>query len=99
MASKIVIRPMRAFSNTSFKKFDGSFFNFISSCTAVTPAEVPATLKSMSPRASSIPAISVRISYLLESEFDTSPIATPATGALIGTPASIKARVEPQVAA
>ena len=26
IASKIVIRPMRAFSNTSFKKLDGSFF-------------------------------------------------------------------------
>jgi len=41
--------------------------------------------------------MSVRIANRLPSE--TSPIATPATGALIGTPASMRARVPPQTVA
>lgn len=50
-----------------------------------------ATLKSISPKASSRPWISVRI--VKYSPSLTRPMATPATGALIGTPASIKDRV------
>ena len=63
---------------------------------AVIPFSVPATLKSISPRKSSKPWISVRIATLSELVSLMSPIAIPATGALMGTPASIRARVEPQ---
>ena len=67
---------------------------------AVMPCAVPATLKSMSPRKSSRPWMSVSTATL--PVFSTSlirPMATPATGRLIGTPASISARVEPQTLA
>ena len=68
---------------------------FISICKAVIPSRVPATLKSISPRWSSRPWISVSI------ETDSSslirPIAIPATGFLIGTPASIRDKVEPHI--
>ena len=66
----------------------------VSSCRAVTNSAVPATLKSMSPNASSAPRMSVRVVYLPSA--NTRPMAMPATGALIGTPASISDRVEPQ---
>ena len=63
------------------------------------PSAVPATLKSMSPRASSRPWMSVRMAYVAGLAASViRPIATPATGALIGTPASISARVLPQTA-
>ena len=61
---------------------------------------VPATLKSISPRKSSKPWMSVSTATL--PVFSTSlirPMATPATGRLIGTPASISASVEPQTEA
>ena len=48
----------------------------------------------MSPNASSAPRMSVRVVYL--PSWNTRPIAMPATGALIGTPASISDSVEPQ---
>ncbi len=63
----------------------------------VIPCRVPATLKSMSPRWSSVPRMSVRIAYFLPSLM--SPIATPATEARIGTPASIIASEPPQTVA
>ena len=66
----------------------------ISICNAVTPVEVPATLKSISPRWSSSPSISVNTANLLPSLI--SPIAIPATCVLTGTPASINAREPPQ---
>ena len=68
---------------------------FISIWRAVIPSFVPATLKSISPRWSSSPWMSVRI----EIEFSSliKPIAIPATGFLIGTPASISDKVEPQI--
>jgi hypothetical protein len=53
----------------------------------VTPSRVPATLKSMSPSASSLPRMSV--STATRSPSLISPIATPATAARMGTPASI----------
>ena len=59
------------------------------------PFLVPATLKSISPKWSSKPWISVRI--LITPSSSISPIAIPATGALIGTPASIRASVDPQI--
>ena len=48
-----------------------------------------------------MPWMSVRMAYLplAEPSSVTSPIATPATGALIGTPASSSARVLPQAEA
>ena len=64
---------------------------------AVTPASVPATLKSISPRWSSSPKISVKTAKPLSSR--TKPIATPATGALRGTPASINDKLAPQTLA
>ncbi len=54
---------------------------------------VPATLKSMSPKASSAPRMSVSVTQA-PSEC-TRPIATPATGALMGTPASISDSDDP----
>ena len=67
---------------------------FISICNAVMPFSVPATLKSISPRKSSIPWISVRILISLPSLIN--PIAVPLTGAFRGTPASNNERVLPQ---
>jgi hypothetical protein len=58
---------------------------------------VPATLKSMSPRWSSSPRMSVSTANLSPSLIR--PMAIPATGALIGTPASISARLLPQTLA
>ena len=66
----------------------------MSSWIAVTNSRVPATLKSMSPSASSAPRMSVSVTNLPSSAI--MPIAMPATGALIGTPASISDSVEPQ---
>ena len=66
----------------------------MSICSAVMPLTVPATLKSMSPRWSSSPRMSDRTANLLPSLIR--PIATPATCAFSGTPASISARQPPQ---
>ena len=63
---------------------------------AVMPSRVPVTLKSMSPNASSLPRMSVR-TVNVPSASDMRPIAAPATGAVIGTPASMSASVEPHV--
>jgi len=75
--------------------------NLVSSWIAVTNSRVPATLKSMSPNASSAPRMSVsaanRVSPFTTSE--TRPIAMPATEARSGTPAlsrdSVEAQTEP----
>ena len=73
-------------------------FNFISSCSAVTPSSEPVTLKSIWPLKSSMPAISVNTLKLLGFFSSiTSPIAQPPIICFIGTPASIKAKVLPQV--
>ena len=71
----------------------------MSICSAVMPAVVPVTLKSMSPNESSLPRMSVRTANLPVSSSSTRPIAAPATGALIGTPASISASAPPQTVA
>jgi hypothetical protein len=63
----------------------------------VMPRSVPATLKSMSPRWSSEPRMSVRMAIFSPSLM--SPIATPAHGAFIGTPASISASEPPHTVA
>ena len=64
---------------------------------AVTPFSLPTTLKSMSPRWSSRPAMSVRMA--VRSPSLTSPMAMPATIIFRGTPASIRARTPPQTVA
>ena len=61
------------------------------------PSLVPATLKSMSPRWSSSPRISDKT--VKSSPSLIKPIAIPATGSLIGTPASIRASEVPQTVA
>jgi len=69
----------------------------MSICSAVIPFSVPATLKSMSPRWSSTPAMSVSTTYSSPSLIR--PMAIPATGCLIGTPASISESEEPHTEA
>ena len=66
-----------------------------SSWNPVIPFRLPQTLKSMSPKWSSAPMMSVRISSRPVSSV-TSPQEIPTTGEVIGTPASISARVAPQ---
>jgi len=61
------------------------------------PFSVPATLKSMSPSMSSMPMMS--LSTTCRSPSLMRPMAIPETGALMGTPASIRARVEPHTEA
>ena len=71
---------------------------FRSSWMPVTPRCVPATLKSMSPKWSSSPMMSVS-SVNRSSDSLTRPIETPATGWMMGTPASIIASVALQTVA
>ena len=66
---------------------------------AVTPSVVPATLKSISPWKSSTPWMSVNVLHSPVSLSEIRPQEMPATGRLIGTPASISASVEPQIEA
>ena len=60
-------------------------------------SRVPATLKSMSPRASSAPMMSVRVTK--PPSWAIRPMATPATAAVIGTPASMSDRLDPHTEA
>ncbi len=84
-------------SNLAFLACANAFFKIslfiplilISICNEQIPFLVPPTLKSMSPKWSSIPWISVKIVYDFSSLEVIRPIAIPATGALIGTPAAI----------
>ena len=62
---------------------------------AVMPFLVPPTLKSMSPKKSSTPWMSTMV--IQRSPSVTRPQEMPATGSLMGTPASISARVEAQM--
>ena len=68
--------------------------SLVSSCSAVMMFLVPATLKSMSPKASSAPRMSVRVTYCPPSLI--SPMAMPETMSLSGTPASSRDMVEAQ---
>ena len=74
-----------------------SFFRSI--WMAVTPSVVPATLKSISPWKSSTPWMSVKVRQVPVSLSEMRPQEMPATGRLMGTPASIRASVEPQMEA
>ncbi len=75
--------------------------SLVSNCRAVTNSRVPATLKSMSPNASSAPRMSVNATYSVwpSTVSEIRPMAIPATGALSGTPASssdsVDAHTEP----
>ena len=72
--------------------------SLVSSWIAVTNSAVPATLKSMSPNASSAPRMSVRAAYWVwpSTSAETRPMAMPATCARSGTPAFSRDRVEAQ---
>mmetsp|Transcript_6414 Transcript_6414/g.12238 ORF Transcript_6414/g.12238 Transcript_6414/m.12238 type:complete len:214 (+) Transcript_6414:545-1186(+) len=74
---------------------------FVSSWKVVMPVLDPATLKSMTPSASSTPIKSERttLSSTGASLSFTAPMATPATTSLRGTPASLIARYPPQTLA
>ena len=61
------------------------------------PSFVPATLKSISPWKSSTPWMSVKVRQVPVSLSEMRPQEMPATGALMGTPASMSARVVPQM--
>ena len=73
--------------------------SFRSTWNPVMPFSVPATLKSMSPQWSSAPRMSVTSTLRLSSAVVNSPTDTPATGALIGMPASIIANDPTQMEA
>ena len=61
------------------------------------PSAVPVTLKSISPRWSSAPRISLKLAT--RSPSTIKPIAIPATGFATGTPASIRASEPPHTEA
>ena len=90
---RICSRPslacISAFSNISKLKPS----HLMSICVAVIPFKVPVVLKSISPKWSSSPKISLNTAYFSSPGFLINPIAIPLTGAFIGTPASIKANV------
>ena len=69
-----------------------------SSCMPVIPSRVPETLKSISPKKSSSPMMSVTC-VIFPSAAVNRPMEIPAQVALIGTPASINARHPPQTEA
>mmetsp|Transcript_40515 Transcript_40515/g.99511 ORF Transcript_40515/g.99511 Transcript_40515/m.99511 type:complete len:270 (+) Transcript_40515:2317-3126(+) len=93
---KTCSRPTRACSRASDMISLVIPSTLISIWSAVIPVEEPATLKSMSPRASSMPIRSVRIEYLPDSLSRMSPMAIPATTSFSGTPALSIARQPPQ---
>ena len=90
-------RPSFAWSSASVMIFRSSPSILMSIWIDVMPSFVPATLKSMSPRWSSVPRMSVRIAYFFPSLM--SPIATPATAPLSGMPASKHESEPPQTEA
>ena len=67
--------------------------HLISICVAVRPSLVPVVLKSISPKWSSSPRMSLNTAYLSSPGFFIRPMAMPLTGFAIGTPASIRANV------
>ena len=90
------MRASRAWASARERMSRDSPLILMSICSAVTPSRVPATLKSMSPIASSIPWMSVRTAARVSPAPPVMrPIAMPPTGFLIGTPASISASVLP----
>jgi len=64
MTSRICSRASFAWRSACASTSAGRPSIFVSSCSAVTNSDVPATLKSMSPNASSAPRMSVSVVYL-----------------------------------
>jgi hypothetical protein len=101
MTSRMCRRASRAWVRAAASTADGMPSSLVSNCSAVTKSRVPATLKSMSPKASSAPRMSVSATYWVvpSTVSETRPIAMPATGAFSGTPefsrASVDAHTEP----
>mmetsp|Transcript_10749 Transcript_10749/g.32047 ORF Transcript_10749/g.32047 Transcript_10749/m.32047 type:complete len:262 (+) Transcript_10749:138-923(+) len=88
-------RAARAFSRAAPSVSARRPSDLTSSWKAEMPASEPATLKSMDPSASSTPRMSVSTTGCAGSSKST-PMATPATGVVSGTPASYIARQPPQ---
>ena len=89
ICSRPALACIKAFSKISNDRPS----HLISICVAVKPSLVPVVLKSISPKWSSSPRISLNTAYLSSPGFLISPIAIPDTGFFIGTPASINANV------
>ncbi|OPZ48727.1 MAG: hypothetical protein BWY91_03161 [bacterium ADurb.BinA028] len=98
MTSRMCSRASRAWVSALASTEAGIPSSLVSNWMAVTNSRVPATLKSMSPNASSAPRMSVRAAYRVSPSTvsETKPIAMPATGARSGTPALSSERVEAQ---
>ena len=94
---KMCKRPSFAWSRAFFMISDETPAIFISIWKPVIPSAVPATLKSISPKWSSSPRMSERTAYLSPSVIK--PIAIPATGFFIFTPAANIESVPPQTVA
>ena len=96
ITSRMCSRASRAWVSALASTWAGMPSSLVSSWIAVTNSRVPATLKSMSPKASSAPRMSVSAAYSVFPSMvsETRPIAIPATGARSGTPAFSIARVE-----
>src|SRR6266542_2734247 len=84
MTSRITMRASRAWVSAPISTSLGMPVSLVSSCSAVTNSRVPATLKSMSPKASSAPRMSVRVTNSPPSEIR--PMAMPPTGAVADLP-------------
>ena len=97
ITSRMVSRAPRACFSAAARTDAGMPSSLVSSCSAVMTSLVPATLKSMSPNASSAPRMSVSVTYSPPSWIR--PIAMPATMSFSGTPASssdiVDAQTEP----
>ena len=98
MTSRMCRRASLACFRAAARTEAGMPSSLVSSCSAVTKSLVPATLKSMSPKASSAPRMSVSATYsvLPSISAETRPMAMPATGAFSGTPAFSRDIVEAQ---
>ncbi|RAO05342.1 hypothetical protein GUI43_04953 [Micromonospora noduli] len=98
MTPRMTWRASFACCSAAASTSDGMPLSLVSSWSAVTNSGVPATLKSMSPNASSAPRMSVSVTYwvLPSTSSEMSPIAMPATGAFSGTPAESRPSVEAQ---
>ena len=90
----MVSRAARAWVSAAASTEAGMPSSLVSSCRAVITSWVPATLKSMSPNASSAPRMSVSVTYSPPSWMR--PMAMPATIPFSGTPASSSDMVEAQ---
>ncbi|MEY4006150.1 MAG: hypothetical protein RLZZ221_2246 [Verrucomicrobiota bacterium] len=103
MTLRISMRASRACMMAVLAISKGRPLIFRSSWKPVIPLVVPASLKSMSPKWSSSPRMSVIVTHFsmppLASLCVMRPQEMPATGAVIGTPASINERQPPQIEA